>query len=439
MESRIEESDHRGEIQIPTNGSPTQNDISRVCIILILISFVLIAIMLVMTQFEGTPSSNGEVNTSTVAGWVAVCGASIIFGGTGVPMKSPSLIDFKVDPFVFSLYTSIGIFIISFPLIIYLAVRNVFEFRFWAILGAADISLIGFLACMAVQRLGYCKAPAIWAGVGMICAFIWGIVAFNEEVSDIAMAIVAVLLLVGGVYCVSTSQASNTKPVDSEVYSDTMIVSQCESPVMLERNEEMFGIDFNESKESSTCINKQTFTSTDYVETNTQYDITREWLRKLFDAAGAYFLCFAVGFFDGTLLVPFKLSERNRPKSLHEVFCYLASFGISSLFVAPLMFLIYCVLVNKGKIPSFHIKAAIFPGVSSGILWASANFMSVHATYYLGIKIGFTLTQTCVLFAAMWGVFYFREIDLRKSGFILRFCLGISCILVGAYFMGASG
>ena len=27
---------------------------------------------------------------------------------------------------------------------------------------------------MAVQILGYCKAPAIWAGVGMTCAFLWG-------------------------------------------------------------------------------------------------------------------------------------------------------------------------------------------------------------------------------------------------------------------------
>lgn len=60
-------------------------------------------------------------------------------------MKSPALASLKVDPFVFAVYTSFGIFLVSIPLIVYLIVIDKFEFEFWAILGAADIVIIGAL------------------------------------------------------------------------------------------------------------------------------------------------------------------------------------------------------------------------------------------------------------------------------------------------------
>ena len=64
-------------------------------------------------------------------------------GSIGVPMKSPALSNFKVDPFVFAVYTSVGIFFVSVPLIVYLLAINEFEFELWAILGAVDIVIIG--------------------------------------------------------------------------------------------------------------------------------------------------------------------------------------------------------------------------------------------------------------------------------------------------------
>lgn len=58
-------------------------------------------------------------------------------------MKSPALSNFKVDPFVFAVYTSVGIFFVSVPLIIYLLAIDEFEFELWSILGAVDIVIIG--------------------------------------------------------------------------------------------------------------------------------------------------------------------------------------------------------------------------------------------------------------------------------------------------------
>ena len=106
-----------------------------------------------------------------------------------------------------------------------------------------------------------------------------------------------------------------------------------------------------------------------------------------------------------------------------------------------MLFARYCLVTQRplGTMPSMHVHVAALPGISSGILWATANFMSVHATYYLGIKIGFPLTQTCILFAAAWGILYFEEFSLSWNGFLLRFVVGVSVIIIGSYLIGASG
>ena len=71
-------------------------------------------------------------------------------------MKSPALATLKVDPFVFAVYTSVGIFLVSIPLIVYLLVIDKFQFEFWAILGAADIVIIGaFLPIFIVFLKSY--------------------------------------------------------------------------------------------------------------------------------------------------------------------------------------------------------------------------------------------------------------------------------------------
>lgn len=361
---------------------------------------------------------------SGAAGWVAVVGASIVFGSTGVPMKTPALKTLQVDSFVFALYNSIGIFMVTLPLVVYLAAIDAFVFKPWAILGAADICVIGYLAFMAVQILGYCKAPAIWAGCGMICAFLWGALGFNEPISDIGKAAAAIVLLIFGVYSVSTSQGK----VDARHEVDECQIDPVGRRPVLD----------DEEKDDKVGPLKSTRTPSSATPHS-----------MLWQAGFGYLLCFAVGFFDGSLLVPYKLSEQQQRLSgnadggsrLREVFQYIASFGISSLFVSPTMFAIYCLCTQRpfGTVPALHLNVALLPGISSGVLWATANFMSVHATYFLGMKIGFPLTQTCVLFAAAWGVLYFKEFELTLKGYLIRFVLGISAIILGAYLLGDSG
>jgi len=194
-----------------------------------------------------------------------------------------------------------------------------------------------------------------------------------------------------------------------------------------------------------------------------------EWLENenTLHTIKAVFICILAGLCDGSLMVPFKLTmmtSHNDDSKLHDTLCYLASFGISSIVVTPTVYLLYylfnrfysteeiqpplnssnnTIITNDethNNDNNSWIPPSVLPGLSSGILWASANILSVHATWFLGMKVGFPLTQTCVVFNALWGILYFKEIDLMdyKSGNLMRFAGGLVMVMLGSYFLAHS-
>lgn len=249
---------------------------------------------------------------------------------TGIPMKSPSLKNLSIDPFVFALYNGIGVFVAGIPLIVYLMVINKFRFEPFGIVGASNIFIIAFLAFNAVQGLGYAIAPSIWAGVGMITAFILGAVAFQEHTDNIAGGICAVVILSAGIYSMSTL----TTAQESSVPDDASAIDAIAQEALLS------------TKYSAIC-------------------------------RGLIF-CILNGLFDGAMMVPYKLAGTDR---LIGALQYIASFSITSAFVSPVLFGIYCCVI--GRVPDLYCSAAFLPGCLSGILWCLANFLSVHATFYL--------------------------------------------------------
>lgn len=78
----------------------TDDYVRLLSLYMVVFALVLIAIMLALASVI---QENDNTAASPV-GWVAVVGAAIIFGSTGVPMKSPSLKELQVDSFVYSLY-----------------------------------------------------------------------------------------------------------------------------------------------------------------------------------------------------------------------------------------------------------------------------------------------------------------------------------------------
>ena len=130
--------------------------VQNVGIIMIFLAIIWIVIMLV-----AFPCSE-PLNTNCPTGWIAVTGAATIFGATGIPMKVPefeggsektdeTLEDSyeENDPMIFACYVGIGIFLVSFPLMIYIGIlstsgnnQHSFHYSPWSILGSIDIFII---------------------------------------------------------------------------------------------------------------------------------------------------------------------------------------------------------------------------------------------------------------------------------------------------------
>jgi glucose uptake protein GlcU len=70
---------------------------------------------------------------------------------------------------------------------------------------------------------------------------------------------------------------------------------------------------------------------------------------------------------------------------------YLPSFGIGVAIVTPVIAFFYFLV--KREMPVFHLRVALVPGLITGILWNIGNVGSIVATMYLGLTIGFPLTQ----------------------------------------------
>eukprot|EP00466_Bigelowiella_natans_P004399 jgi/Bigna1/129753/aug1.9_g4461 len=211
--------------------------------VVICIGVAIIALTVVLVSVSGAKSfksTSQSRNLQSPIGWVAVVGAVILFGSCGIMFKEPPQkqqpgdheeeaprTSSPPDPVLFQAFNACGIFTAAIPLLLYEVAMCVKEgdspFHFFdplGIVGAVDILVICYLAARAVRLIGYSTAPAIWSGVGMVTAFIWGLIAFGEEVANMYLATAALLLLITGVLNVARIKQLSSQSPSTGVDSD---------------------------------------------------------------------------------------------------------------------------------------------------------------------------------------------------------------------------
>eukprot|EP00978_Attheya_sp_CCMP212_P012253 scaffold30465_cov51-Attheya_sp.AAC.5 len=128
-------------------------------------------------------------------------------------------------------------------------------------------------------------------------------------------------------------------------------------------------------------------------------------------------LCAALGdgVWGGSILVPMHFS-RDDTKGLG----FVISFSIGASIVTLFLWIIrYAYHVNRTRsmkesfdaLPSFHLSVMWAPGALAGLLWSIGNVSSMLSVQYLGEGVGFSIIQSQMLVAGLWGVFWFREIS----------------------------
>jgi len=194
----------------------SEKDVKTAAAVVVVSGEVLVGVMMVLSNI---PSLQTHIPGTSInpIGLLAVSSAIYLFGCCGLMMKLPSLMLQYSDPVVFQLYNSIGIAMATFPILLVQICKGVFQFHPWGFLGSVDITIVSLFAFLAVQRIGITVAPPIWAGVGMVTSFMWGVTAFREPVNNICASTLAVLLLIVGVWGVSLSDMSRkTAPTSKE-------------------------------------------------------------------------------------------------------------------------------------------------------------------------------------------------------------------------------
>ena len=376
----------------------------------IILSWIILGVVLILEN----SSSQYQVAT----GWIAIVGASITFGTTGIPMKYESLQSAQVDPSVFSLYTALGLFIVCCPFLIYLLVIDSFAFLSFGILGATFIALIGYFSYIAVQHLGYAKAPAIWASIGMITAYIWGLCYFKEKSKDGLLSSLSIAFLVMGVICITTSQGGDklehptgqaiqttsniNEPSSTHIASlnssfnyikadhSIAILSSSPSPMASQTPELVAALDHEDSSQRDDTLSISQLSS----PTKPTIHLYYTSLLTCFGVVYGYLFCLLTGLLDGSLMLPFKLTN---PTDLTETLQYIVSFGIGALIVSPIMFVIYTYGFRSTDLRPEEMRVAFFPGLTSGTLWATANFMSVKVYYYMYLLLLLAQYIMCLL------------------------------------------
>lgn len=124
------------------------------------------------------------------------------------------------------------------------------------------------------------------------------------------------------------------------------------------------------------------------------------------------------GIIFGSQFVPLKLGQLSP-----QVFFFPMSLGImlTGLFIA---------LILRVKLTNEAVLASLL----SGAIWNIGNLLAVIAISLIGLSKGFPVTQSAVLIAVLWGLFYFKEITGRRNK--LQVLLGAVILLIGVIVLG---
>lgn len=308
-------------------------------------------------------------------GFLAAIGSALAWGTYMVPFKkSPSS-----NIAFFQTMMTIGIFffaLIVSPLIGYPLSLNIYGIAGGILWGIGNI-----LALKAVSKIGISLAMPVWVSVVVIGSFLWGTLLFHELRSGILLGLFGILLIILGVVFVGTTGKSERK-----------------------------------------------------------------------DSRRGIILAIGSGIFFATQLVPLKIAKLASAEFFFPMSVGILIFGIGFAIYKKVKFTPHhnapFVGARVNKVPRSEISqcpdrkvvgagftnGAIGKSLLCGGMWSVGNLLSIVAVSLLGLAKGFPLTQSAVLIAVLWGLFYFKEIT--KSSDVKKVIIGSIILLSGVIILG---
>ena len=272
----------------------------------------------------------------TMAGLGYLLGAlSAVFNGSFASIfKTEKVAAVNLDPMLFQLYVSAGVFLSSFVVIPFLGYNPdlsgkpaagtdlVFE-PLGLVAGALFVLAISF-SFLAVCNVGVALGQGVWGGIAIIVSYIWGVVAFSNPIGSPLLAAIAMLLLCSGVFGIAFCEAIGNQ-----------LCSQ--------------------DGDASNSIEAGGATQS-FEVTTTESDSTEGGHAGNRVLGMIYASC--VGFCGGSILAPM-----HYVPVAHSGLAFVVSFGIGAMVASPLVAAFAFML--KREIPPLHLAATLPAGILS--------------------------------------------------------------------------
>jgi len=362
----------------------------------------------------GDDDSSGSLE-DLLFGYGAVLLSALSFGSFVVPLKGKKFQEAKLHPIILQFYFSISVFVTSF---IQLPITG-WEFSWWGWLGAFCWVIVSILSFVAIYQIGMAVPQAVWSGVTIIVSFLWGLILFNEGTKNLPLAIVGLVLMCVGISGVSLCNfrfAVDVPPYLSFLYAIPFLVPA-----------ETTNIQYFDSRKPLNNDDLYVVEEGDYEEVKDTKTPTK--MNYIIGISVSVFM----GIPNGSMLVPTQI------EGVPQGVAYLMSFSTGVMVFTLSVVAIYQVFkkVTSGEWEQFKPKECALPGLAAGVGFSSGNFFSIYATQYLGLTIGFPLTQCALLVAGLWGLLVFKEITER--GAQVMFFISAVIIICGAGLLSVFG
>ncbi|KAI5070430.1 hypothetical protein GOP47_0014773 [Adiantum capillus-veneris] len=278
-----------------------------------------------------------------VVGLLAAVGSIVFYGSYAVPIKTPAVLDAKMDPIIYQSYKSFTCFATCWLVLIYTPLK----FTWWGMLGALIWVINGCAAVRAVQLVGIGLAQSLWSSLSIIVAYIWGVYIFKEAVQNHTLSLLSIFIMMMGMLGVGFAVGSQ---------SEKNPANQCDASQVDSSNELGSSLLVKEPKK---FVN------------NGRKDASQVHMHRLIQFKGIG-LAILVGVLNGSFLIPLKYAHQDVVGVE-----YLVSFGVGSIAITFIVLGIYwcsCKL-SGNSFPSFKFKEGAKPALLTGLLWSLGNFL----------------------------------------------------------------
>jgi hypothetical protein len=289
----------------------------------------------------------------------------------------------------------------------------------------------GTAGYFAVRNAGLAVSQGIWSSLKVLVAFGWGIFVFQEPVRSKFGTGVAVAFMMAGLAGMSYFAAPSRKQEDdvddenNDATEDSFAMTSAEPLLPLTREDSL-----------STLSDAGSFFISPQPSIQGEEVVVLGCLRLNHGQLGVL-AAIIDGAYGGSVLVPMHYARSSETQGL----AFVLSFAIGCATVVSviwiLRFLFYCQRTQSfsegfQSLPSFHFTTIGPSAILAGLIWSLGNVSAILSVTILGQGVGYSIVQSQLLVAGLWGVFYYREIRGRRvvtSWFIFA-CVTVIGILL---------